>query len=117
MKSFVKKIVLIFVAMICFGIINVDAQQRTLFRTTQKLCSKNGERLEFYRDGSCLIRTSTLRFEGTYALENNKKEIVVKYESLTFRATVTWHDVTTHDKVIYAVFEGIKYERNLCKDE
>ena len=95
--------------------LNIGAYAGVSFRTTQKVCSQDEERLEFYRDGTCVIRTNSHRFEGTYSLENHNKEIVIKSEGQKFRGTITWHNNTTQDRIIQIEFEGTKYKPGLCK--
>ena len=107
-----KKLFVMLVALIGFGI---SANAQVSFRTTQKLCDDKGYAIEFYRDGTCVYYNSdNKRFEGTYTLTNNNKEIVIKVGCGTYRATLIWAD-TAQTRVLGVTIEGRRWNSSACR--
>jgi outer membrane lipoprotein-sorting protein len=91
-----------------FEVMNVTNVNGVSFRTTQKVSNKDGsQHLEFYKDGTFVLRTATARVEGTYSLDGN--EIVAKAGDLTFRGSIVWFN-SKKTSVVSITFEGETYK-------
>lgn len=99
--------------------ISADA---AVFKTTHRLCNKDGERIEFYKDGTCVIRLGGCRYEATYSIETSsysKKEIIIKCTDNNERVKTYRGDIKHGNEQgaseIY--LEGYTYKTSLCEDK
>jgi len=110
-----KKILIIFVTMVFFAI---TANAELIFRHTQTVCNRTGERLVFKRDGTFEVwQDDVLQNSGTYDIEGDNYDVIIitvaddNGDPIELRCRASTEGGQT---LMYIVFQNTTYNPNNC---
>ena len=86
----------------------MDTQSNIVFRTTQKLKSRDGGEIYFYSSGKCeMYQNDRLVVSCTYTIDDNEVKLLDENGNTVYKGRISWNN--TKSKALSVTIAGTTY--------